>query len=98
MFNQSSKQLTFAGHPVTMRVVGGNEVLIHCKNVTGTFSQAKSFVNNTNPSNIYPWGVKTTAPASISHAPGGNVEIACLRDSRDKFMELYHECENLLGI
>ena len=89
------KQLTFGGYPVTLRVVG-DDVLFNCKNVTGTYSQAKAFVRNQSPTNIYPWGIKTTKPAFIELIPGGNVNIACLEDSKSKFMELYEECENLL--
>lgn len=98
MFSQESKQLTFGGWPVEFRVVE-EEVLINCKNVTGTYSQAKAFVKNLSPHlNTYPWGVKTTKPAFIENIPGGNVNIACLEDTKAQFMELYDECERLLGI
>jgi hypothetical protein len=94
MYQTENKQLTFGGHPVTLRVVGG-EVLVHCKNVIGTFTQAKAFVNNSNMSNIYPFGIKTTEPAFLTNVPGGNVRIACLMDTKEKFMELYHEAERM---
>jgi len=98
MFNQpTEKNLTFAGYPVQMRVVG-DDVLVNCKNVTGTYSQAKAFMKNSSPTNIYPWGVKTTVPAFLTHEPGGDVRIACIQDTRAKFEELYEECERLLGI
>jgi len=98
---ENNNELSFAGHPVTLRVVptpNGNDVLIHCKNVIGTFAQAKAFIKNTNPTNIYPFGVKTTEPAFLTHVPGGNIRIACLTDTKEQFMELYDECENLLAL
>jgi hypothetical protein len=94
---EDNKQLTFGGWPVEFRVVG-DEVLVNCKNVTGTYSQAKAFVKNQYPTNTYPWGIKTTKPAFLENIPGGNVNIACLEDTKAKFMELYYECERLLGI
>lgn len=94
--NEENKQLTFGGYPVTLRVVG-DDVLVNCKNVTGAYSQARAFVKNQSPTNIYPWGIKTTKPAFLEYIPGGNVNIACLEDTKAKFMELYDECEKLLG-
>lgn len=92
--------MEFGGYPVEMRLVNGRdgqEVLIHCKNVTGTFSQAKAFKNKTNYVNQYPWGIKTSAPAFITDVPGERVSIACLTDTRQKFLELYDKCEELLN-
>jgi hypothetical protein len=97
-FNKKQESiLFFAGYPVVMRVVG-NEVLVNCKNVTGTFSQAKAFLSNSNPTNVYPWGIKTTVPSFLTNEPGGDVRIACIQDTKEQFMKLYYECENLLGI
>ncbi len=93
--------MEFGGYPVEMRVVtvtGGNkEVLINCKNVTGTFSQAKAFKKKSNITNEYPWGVKTSVPAFITDVPGNRVSIACLTDTKDQFLNLYNECEALLS-
>ena len=94
---QNDKKFEFAGYPVEFRVVG-NEVLVNCKNVTGTYTQAKAFVKRQNPTNIYPFGAKTTDPAYLQHVPGADVKIACLQDSNEEFMELYYHCEELLGI
>lgn len=97
-FNQDKKEsiLFFAGYPVIMRVVG-DEVLVNCKNVTGTYSQAKAFLSNSNPTNTYPWGIKTTEPAFLTNVPGGDVRIACIQDTKAQFMKLYDECESLLN-
>jgi hypothetical protein len=94
---KENSQLMFAGHPVTLRKVDG-DVLVHCKNVTGTYTQAKAFVNHENVTSIYQFGVKTTEPAFLENFPDGRVKIACLHDTREKFMALYDECERILGI
>ena len=92
--------LTFGGHPVELRrVVGinGPDVLVHCKNVTGLFSQAKAFREKKNfITNIYPWGVKTTEPAFITNTASGGIGIACLEDTKEQFDKLYTEAEALL--
>jgi len=95
--NQTESTLFFAGYPVLMRVVG-DEVLVNCKNVTGTYSQAKAFLKNMSPTNTYPFGIKTVEPAFLTNVPGGDVRIACIQDTREKFIALYDECERLLGI
>ena len=88
--------IQFAGFPVTFRKISEDEVLVHCKNVIGTYTQAKAFVEKSNPSNSYQFGVKTTTPSFIYVSPNDRIRIACLEDTREKFMELYDECERLL--
>lgn len=92
--------LTFGGHPVELRkidTINGPDVLVHCKHVTGLFSQAKAFREKKNfITNVYPWGVKTTEPAYITNLHNGDIGIACLTDTKQKFDELYAECVALL--
>lgn len=91
---QADDTMEFGGHHVEFRKVPG-DVLVSCKNVIGTYTQAKAFVRKSSPTNIYQWGVKTTEPAYIENVPGGDVKIACLQDTHKKFMELYNKCEAL---
>ena len=92
-----NNNLTFAGYPVTLRKVA-DDVLVHCKDVIGTFSQAKSFKEKSRwPANYYPFGTKTSSPAEITEMPNGEIKIACLQAPRHEFDSLYKECENLLN-
>lgn len=100
--NTDDNELTFGGYPVTLRLVdlpgGKQDVLVHAKNVTGTYTQANAFIKNLNPTNVYPFGIKTTEPAFLTHIPGGNIRIACLTDTKEKFMDLYNRSEEMLGL
>lgn len=88
--------LTFAGYPVTLRPVDG-DVLVHCKNVIGSFSQAKAFKEKSSMSNTYPFGVKTSEPCEIKENPfSGGIAIACLEGTKQEFDRLYKKCESLL--
>ena len=89
--------IQFAGFPVTFRKIDDTEVLVHCKNVIGTYTQAKAFVERSNPSNTYQFGVKTTMPSFIYVSPNDRIRIACLEDTKENFMALYEECERLLS-
>ncbi len=89
--------IKFGGYPVEMRVVG-EEVLIQCKNVIGTYTQAKAFIKKSNITNTYQFGTKTADPAFITEIPGGLIKIACLEDTRKQFNLLYEKCEELLNI
>lgn len=99
MFGESENKLVFGGYPVKMRVVStmdDKDVLINCKNVTGSYSQLVSFVKKDNIIGRYKFGVKTTKMATIDYAPNGEIEIACLRDSKEKFSELFNVAKKLL--
>ena len=91
--------LTFAGYPVELRKVPG-DVLVHCKNVIGCYTQARTWKKRLNgATNIYPWGVKTTEPAYIKQSPfAGKVEIACLEGTQKEFDAIYDECKKILNI
>lgn len=96
--NQPNETDTFGGWPVKMRAVG-DDVIINCKNVTGTYSQLRSFVRNEKyPFNNYQFGIKTSEPAQISNTPDGRVKIACLDDSRDNFMRMYDKAGEMIGV
>lgn len=100
MIGKSENKLVFGGWPVTMRVVSmigdKKDVLINCKNVTGSYSQLLSFVKKDDLTGRYKFGVKTTKIATIDLAPNGEIEIACLRDSKVKFTELFNVATKLL--
>jgi hypothetical protein len=98
-----SEQLTFDGHPVSLRVVntlGGNrDVVISCKGVVGLYSQARKFYQREfSPDGAYSFGVRKKDKCQIKSTPdGGRVKVACLEGTREEAAMVMQECRRMLS-
>lgn len=89
---------TFGGYPVTFRQTNSGDILIHCKNVIGLYSQVKAFRNKTSVTGRYPYGVREQDKCEIQNSihTSGSVKIACLEGSKEEIDLIIRECESLL--
>jgi hypothetical protein len=83
------KDLSFAGYPVTMELIG-DEVYVTCKGVTGTLTQARGFISNSKSGIIHYFGV-----AKIKRGKEKTVNIDCLNDTMKKFINIYKQAKHL---
>ena len=81
-------QLTFAGFPVEFKMEG-DEVLVICKGITGTFTQGHAFLNKKKSTRHY------FGDCIIRSYPNKIVKIDCLKDTLEQFTLIYEQALKL---
>jgi len=79
-----NEELFFGGYPITLELIG-EEVIIHCKNVTGTLSQIEGFLNDKT------WKRHYFGDCKIRRWRNNEIKIDCLKDSEENFLKLYKQ-------
>ncbi len=89
--------LTFAGYPIELRKIQ-NDVLIHCKNVIGTYSQAKSWIDKDKGNYCtYYFGIKQSDKCEILNSINNTIKIACLEGTEQELKQIITQCSILLN-
>lgn len=79
--------MTFGGYPITFEYING-DVLVTCKGVTGSLSQAKNFLKPKGGIVQHYFGT-----SKIYNRPNKMVRIDCLEDTRKQFLFIYKQAE-----
>ena len=86
MKEETQKELTFGGYPVTMELID-DEVYITCKGVTGSLEEGDNFLNGPKNKKYY-FGV-----AKIRKTSDKVVKIDCLEDTKEQFILIYKQAK-----
>ena len=77
-----NESLSFGGYPIILERKD-DEILIHCKNITGTLSQIEGFINEQS------WKRHYFGQCKIRNWRNGEIKIDCLKDTKKNFINLY---------
>lgn len=86
MKEETQKEMTFAGYPVTMELID-DEVYVTCKGVTGSLEQGHAFLNGSKNDKYY------FGAAKIINTPNKKVKIDCLEDKKEQFIYIYKQAK-----
>lgn len=81
-----NEKLTFGGYPIELEWVD-NEVLIHCKGLTGTLTQVEGFIKEKNGKRHF------FDKSKIRKWRNHEIKIDCLQDSKEQFNYLYEQAK-----
>jgi hypothetical protein len=86
MEQESQREMTFAGYPVTMELID-DEVYVTCKSVTGSLEQGHAFLNGSKREKYY------FGNSRIVNSSNNKVKIDCLEDTKEQFIYIYKQAK-----